>query len=254
MNAGITVKEPKNHSPAPSAPSEFRAGLIITLPAMAAATPFAFLLGSLATDRGLSCLDAGLMSALVFAGSAQFIVLDTWQSPPAWLLIGLATLVVNLRHVVMSASILRHMGSFPQRKRVIALFFLADEIWAFAEARAARQRLTPAFYAGLALLFYANWVISSVIGAIAGSLIREPKAYGFDFAFTAIFIGLIMGFRKRDEFAATLVASALAATALDLVYPGPLSITVGALAGIIAAALVAGPDENGAVESEADQS
>ena len=52
---------------------------------MAAATPFAFLLGALATDKGLSVGEAGLMSALVFAGSAQFIALDSWTMPPAWL-------------------------------------------------------------------------------------------------------------------------------------------------------------------------
>ncbi len=227
----------------PSPLAEFRDGVIVTLPAMAAATPFAFLLGALATDKGLSVAETGLMSALVFAGSAQFIVLDTWTMPPAWLAIGLATFVVNARHIFMSASVLRHMDTFPRWLKPVAMVFCVDEIWAFAEARAARQRLTPWFYAGLSCFFYANWVASTVAGAYAGRLIRDPKVYGFNFAFIAIFIGLILGFRRRDGFLATVAASPLAATTVHLVHPGPQSIAVGALAGIVVAALLANPEE-----------
>lgn len=227
----------------PTSLADFRDGAVTILPAMAAATPFAFLLGALATDKGLSTLETGLMSALVFAGSAQFIVLDTWQSPAPWLLIGLVTFVVNFRHVFMSASILRHMGAFSPGARCAALLFLADENWAFAEARAARGRLTPAYYAGLVCFFYVNWVVSAVAGAYVGRLIRDPRAYGFDFAFIAIFIGLIVGFRSRPGFTVTVIASAGAATLVHLLYPGPLSIAAGAAAGILAAAFVAGPAE-----------
>lgn len=228
----------------PTAWSEFREGVIVCLPAMAAAAPFAILLGALATDKGLGTLEMALMSAMVFAGSAQFIALDTWQSPPFWLAVAFGTLVVNLRHVFMSASILRHMDMFPRWLRPVSMFFLADEIWAFAEARAARQRLTPAFYAGLVVFFYASWVLASAIGTLAGRLIADPKAWGFDFAFIAIFIGLIMGFRQRPGFAITITVSAATATAVHLVQPGPASIALGALAGIVAAALAADPGED----------
>lgn len=226
-----------------SALAEFREAVIVTLPAMAAATPFAFLLGALATDKGLSVPEAGLMSALVFAGSAQFIALDSWAMPPAWLAIGIATFVVNARHIFMSASILRHMQAFPAWMKPPAMVFCADEIWAFAEARAARQRLTPAYYAGLVSLFYLNYVAWTVAGAYAGRLLHDPKVYGFDFAFIAIFIGLILGFRQRSGFAWIVAASALAATAVHLAWPGPQSIAAGALAGIVVAALLAKPEE-----------
>lgn len=245
-----TTKEECSDQNGSSNGSEFRSGLLVIIPAMAAATPFAFLLGALAADRGLSPIEAGLMSAFVFAGSAQFIALDSWQSPAPWLLIGFATLVVNLRHVFMSASILRSMGAFSPVKRVLALLLLADEIWAFAEARASERRLTPAFYAGLAIIFYINWVVSTLLGAVAGSLISDPRAFGFDFAFTAMFIGLVMAFRKRPGFAPTVAASAIAATGVHLIYPGPISIVAGALAGIAVAAVVR-PPEKGIAHEEA---
>jgi 4-azaleucine resistance transporter AzlC len=229
--------------PAPDRRAEFREGVLTSLPAALAAMPFAFLLGALATERGLGAPEVALMSATVFAGSAQFIALDSWISPPAWLAVGLATLVVNLRHVFMSASLRGRMHAFPRGLRPAAMLFLADEIWAFAEARAAQRRLTPAYYAGLVAFFYLGWVAAATIGALAGRLIEDPKRYGFDFAFVAIFIGLILGFRQRRGFAVTIAASAIAATGLSLLHPGPLSIAGGAVAGMAAAALACGKKE-----------
>lgn len=232
--------------PSPATPArEWLHGVRDTVPMLVGAAPFGLIFGTLAAGSGLSGAGAMAMSAFVFAGSAQFIALDTWAMPPAWLAIGIATFVVNARHIFMSASILRHMQAFPAWMKPPAMVFLADEIWAFAEARAARQRLTPAYYAGLVSLFYLNYVASTVAGAYAGRLMRDPKAYGFDFAFIAIFIGLILGFRQRSGFAWIVAASALAATAVHLIYPGPQSIAAGALAGIVVAALLAKPEQEG---------
>lgn len=225
--------------------SDFRAGAMATLPAAVAGVPFALLIGALAAEKGLSIAEAGLMSALVFAGSAQFIGLDNWQSPPAWFLLGLIVFAVNTRHIVMSASILRHMGGFSVPSRVLALLFLADEVWAFAEARAARTRLSPAFYAGLVAFFYASWVLGTMAGVLIGGVIRDPKAYGLDFAFIAMFVGLIAGFRGRPGFALSIGVSAVVATLVHLIAPGPQSIIAGAVAGVAAVTLRPSTGEGG---------
>lgn len=216
--------------------AEFRAGLLTALAPTLGVIPFALLLGALATDKGVSTAETALMSAWVFAGSAQFAALDTWSHPAPWLALGLLVLVVNLRHVFMSASVLRRMERFSLGQRLLALPLLADEIWAFSEARAARRPLTPAFFFGLALPFYLTWILSCAAGTLLGALLRDPRAYGFDFAFVAIFVFLILGFRKQSGFVATLVASAAAATLVHVVWPGPASIIAGTLAGICAAA------------------
>lgn len=225
--------------------SDFRAGAMATLPAAVAGVPFALLIGALAAEKGLSIAEAGLMSALVFAGSAQFIGLDNWQSPPAWFLLGLIVFAVNTRHIVMSASILRHMGGFSVPSRVLALLFLADEVWAFAEARAARTHLSPAFYAGLVAFFYASWVLGTMAGVLIGGVIRDPKAYGLDFAFIAMFVGLIAGFRGRPGFALSIGVSAVVATLVHLIAPGPQSIIAGAVAGVAAVTLRPSTGEGG---------
>jgi len=164
------------------------------LPAAIAVIPFALLLGALAARKGLSPLEVGLMSGLVFAGSSQLVAVDIWQEPAPWLLLGLTALTINLRHLMMSASLSRHLGGFGGFQRIFGMLCLADEIWALAERRAAQGRLHPAYYAGLAFLLYANWLIWTVAGAIVGPAVQDPAAWGFDFAFTAIFLGLIVAF------------------------------------------------------------
>lgn len=227
------------HAPsaAVSARADFLAGLMAIAPAVVAAAPFGLLLGALGAEKGLSPLEVGLMSGLMFAGGAQFVTLDLWTTPAAWASLGLAALLVNLRHVLMGASLNRSMGAFSPAAKVLALLLLADEIWALAERRAATHRLTPAHYAGLAAIMYVNWVFFTVLGAALGAALGDPTEYGFDFAFTAIFIGLIAGFRRAPGFAVVIAASAVAAVAVRALLPGPVSIAAGAAAGVIVAAL-----------------
>jgi predicted branched-subunit amino acid permease len=231
--------------PSAGAGRDFVAGAAAMVPVLIAAAPFALLIGALAVDRGLSVGEAGAMSAAVFAGSSQVVVLNGWTAPPGLAAIAVATLVVNLRHVLMSASIRPHMAHWPAWTRPVALFFLADEVWALAEARAAERRLGLAYFAGLALPLYLTWTAATVAGAALGRLVAEPRALGFDFAFIAIFIGLVMGFRRRPGFATTVAAAGATAALVHLASPGAWSIAAGAVAGMAAAALTARPDREG---------
>jgi 4-azaleucine resistance transporter AzlC len=209
------------------------------LPAAVAVIPFALLLGARAAEQGLSPLEVGLMSALVFAGSAQFIAIDTWSQPAPWLILALTTLLVNLRHVLMGASLAGKLSGFPAFARPLATLFMADEIWALAERRALETRLSPAYYAALAGMLYCNWVVWTIAGAILGATIENPEVYGFDFAFTAIFIGLLSGFWRGSQTAWVLMASSGGAVLVKLLVAGPWYILAGAASGIVAASVLA---------------
>jgi len=220
--------------------AEFRAGAVAILPAAVAVIPFGLLLGALAEKKGLSVIEVALMSTLVFAGSSQFVAIDIWTHPAPWALLGLTALMINLRHVMMGASLARQLDSFSWRGLLFGLFFLADEIWAMAERRAREQGgLHPAFYAGLAVVLYINWVVWTVAGTVLGALLPNPSAWGFDFAFTAIFIGLIAGFWKGAATGVVIAVSAIAAVAAERLVGGTWYIVVGGLAGVATAALMA---------------
>jgi 4-azaleucine resistance transporter AzlC len=221
---------------------EFRAGLADILPAAVAVVPFGLLLGARAVEQGLSVAEVAIMSATVFAGSAQFVAIDIWTHPAPWLVLAFSTLLVNIRHVLMGASLAGKLDAFPNALRPFFLLFMVDEVWAVAERRAIGHRLTPAYYVAMAGLLYINWVGWTVTGAWFGKLVADPEAFGFDFAFTAIFITLVTGFWRGASTAFVLAASSAAAVAAKLAFDGPWYIVAGAVAGIVAAAIASGRD------------
>lgn len=217
--------------------TEFVEGLKAISPIIVAAMPIGLVFGAVAASKGLSPLEVTLMSAMVFAGGSQFVAMDIWTHPASWTALGFAALLVNIRHVLMGASIGRKMEAFKPWQKYLGVLVMADENWAMAEARATRHKLTPAFWAGLALLFYLNWVICSLVGALLGAFLGDPAVIGLDFAFPAVFIVLVMGFWKGPATGMVLAASAGAAILVHHFVPGAWYIAAGAAAGLAAALL-----------------
>jgi len=215
--------------------AEVRAGIVAILPAAIAIWPFALILGQQAAAKGLSPLDMLAMSSLVFAGSAQFLAVGLWEAPAPVLALAGAALLINLRHVLMGASLAAKLAHFG-RWRFLAVHLMADEVWAVAERRALAQPLTPAFWFGAGLFLFLNWQVSTVLGVAVGSFVAEPARYGLDFAFVAVFIALALGFWKGWRSAPVVAVSAAVATAVHAMLPGAWYVLAGALAGIAAAA------------------
>jgi 4-azaleucine resistance transporter AzlC len=218
--------------------SEFVQGLTDIVPVIVAACPIGLLWGTLAAGKGLSTLEAGLMSAAVFAGAAQFVAIELWSDPAPWVFLTFTVFIVNVRHLLMGASLARHMGAIPSAWRAPIMFLMADENWAFCERRALTQTLTLPYYLGLGLPMVVVWVTSSIIGAMAGQLLGDPKSYGFDFAFSAMFIAILAGFWKGPRTGAVLATSAAVAAVAKLAIGGAWFIVLGGIAGALVAALL----------------
>lgn len=230
--------------PGPS--GQFSEGALHVAPLMVAVMAYGLLFGTLAAQKGLSPLETALMGAAVFAGASQFVAVEIWTSPPAILLLGATTLMVNLRHVLMGAAIAPIMKGWSRRQVYGGLFFMADENWAFALQRSAKGPLTPGYYFGLCLPFYVGWIASTTLGAVFGGFLQDPARYGFDFAFTAIFLTLLTNLWKGRRSFLPWGAAALAAVAGHLLLPGVWYIALGGFAGALAGALQPRPDVEGA--------
>jgi 4-azaleucine resistance transporter AzlC len=215
---------------------EFRAGALDIAPVIAVAIPIGILFGTLAVGRGLSPLEAALMSATTFAGAAQFVAIDLWREPAPWALLTLTAFIVNIRHVLMGASLARHMRLFPPPTRPLAMFLMVDESWAFAERRALKGPLTPAYYWGMGSVLWLQWVLGSTAGAFFGRTLGDPAAFGFDFAFTAMFICIVLSFWRGPRTGAVLAASAGVSAVTSLLLEGGWHIMAGGLTGVAVAA------------------
>jgi 4-azaleucine resistance transporter AzlC len=221
--------------------ADARAGLADIAPAAIAAVPIGLLFGAIAVQKGLSPAEVMLMCLLVFAGGAQFAAIESWVEPaPIWAL-AFATLLINLRHVLMGASLAPKMPA-SLRQKLVAFFFMTDESWALAERRSLERPVSLAYWFAMAVVLPIGWVGSATIGAVLGTLLGKPERLGADFAFTALFIGLIAGFRRSRVTMVTIAASAATAALVHVVVGPPWHVATGALAGIAAAYLAARPE------------
>jgi 4-azaleucine resistance transporter AzlC len=213
----------------------------VAAPAIAA-IPIGLLFGAVAVTKGLSALEVALMSALVFAGGAQFAAIEIWSYPVPIAALAFSTLLINLRHVLMGASLARKVA-FGRGARLASFAVMADENWALAERRALQRPVSLAYWAGMGLVFWLNWVVWSTLGALIGAAMGPPERFGADFAFTALFIGLIATFVTGRGTLLVIAASGLTAALVHRFVGAPWHVAAGALAGIAAAYLAAAPED-----------
>jgi len=220
---------------------EARAGLRDIAPAAIAAIPIGLLFGAVAVTKGLSPTEVALMSLLVFAGGAQFAAIESWVSPAPILALAFGTFLINVRHVLMGASLAPKLR-LSKLETFAAFFFMTDETWALSERRALDRPVTGIYWAAMSAVLFTNWVVSTTLGAVLGSFLGDPARFGADFAFTALFIGLVAGFGRSRVTLVTVGVSAAVAALVHHFIGAPWHVASGALAGIAAAYVAAGPE------------
>ena len=199
-----------------------------TLPLAPGVLTFALVYGLTARQAGLSPGQAWLMSLTVFAGAAQFSALQMWGAANAGMII-LVTLIVNLRYLLMSASIAPYLRGLPWRLKAFAAFMLSDESYALAMARYTAGRGSFAYLIGANLGLYLEWAVGSLGGALLGAALPDPSVYRLDPIFPLAFLGLLVPLiADRVTLAVALFAGVLALGGAALL-PGKWYILVAAL-------------------------
>ena len=219
----------------------FRRGLVAAIPVAIGVGAYGLVFGVLSRQVGLTLLEVVLMNTLVFAGAAQTAALDLWTYPLPIAAIVITTLLINLRNLLLGASIRPWAGRYPARRVYPWLHILADEGWALAMSRHARGERDVGLLFGALAMVGISWVPSVVAGFLLGSRIGDPAAIGLDFAFTAIFAAMLIGtWRSRFDLV-PWTAAGLAAWLAHLWLPGTWYVVIGAAAGCIVAALTIDP-------------
>lgn len=209
---------------------DFKRGVLATAPLAPGVVAFGLLYGMMARQAGFSPWEAWAMSLIVHAGSAQFTALGMWDAAGAVPII-LTTLAVNLRHMLMGASVAPHLrGLSPLWKALLALW-MSDESYALAIAEYERGRGSHRYFLGANVGIYLAWPTSGLLGALLGAAIPEPSRYGLDLVFPLGFLGLLTAFLKdRISIAVALAAGGLALLGAFLL-PGKWYVIVAGLLG-----------------------
>jgi 4-azaleucine resistance transporter AzlC len=208
-----------------------RRGARRTIPIGVTVVVYGTVFGALAAQAGLSPLEAVLMSGLVFAGGAQFIVLELWDTPLPIVALVLTTLVVNLRLLLMGATLSGWLNGLRPARKALLASFISDESWALTTRAREDGESDRAFLIGSGVILFVSWVAATALGASTGSLIDDPAALGLDFTFTAVFLTLLAGFWRGHAVLAPWLLAAAVALVVEQLVDGPWYILAGGLAG-----------------------
>jgi 4-azaleucine resistance transporter AzlC len=194
--------------------------------------------GAIAVGAGLPLWLPMLLSIVVFAGAAQFLLVGVIASGGSIVAAVAAGLLVNARLLPLGVAIGDAVGGGAWRT-VLGSHLLTDESAAFALLEPRGERRRAAFWlCGIAL--FVCWNVGVVVGALVGTLIPDTDALGLDAAFPAILLALVLpALRSPRVRRASAVGVAIALAAAPFL-PAGLPVIV-ALLGVLVALPMASP-------------
>lgn len=221
----------------------FLAGAKAAAPIYIGVVPFGLVTGVSAVSVGIPITETIAMSAVVFAGASQLAGIQLIANGAVAPVIWLATLVINLRFVMYSASLAPHLRAVGLGKRSLAAYLMTDQAFALSigqyndDDNVFGGAAKFWFYLGVALPIWALWMAMTAVGAIFGAQI--PASWGLDFVIPLMFLAILMpALRDRPALVAAVVAAVVAVAANGL--PFNLGLMVAAVAGIVAGQLAEG--------------
>jgi 4-azaleucine resistance transporter AzlC len=216
----------------------FQKGAVANLPVAASVAAYGSVLGVLAAQKQISWVVLLLMNLTIFAGSAQFVMVDMWVAPLPILEIILSATVINLRYLLIGASLNPIFQGSKILHKSLIIHFVADENWAVAMAFNRRGMATPAFLLGGGICLATVWCCGTLAGHQLGAVIRDPEIFALDFSFLAVFTALAISlWRGKKDVLPWLTAAAVSICAEKLL-PGKWYITIGGISGAIIPALL----------------
>ncbi|WP_346767224.1 AzlC family ABC transporter permease [Enterovirga aerilata] len=217
-------------------------GARMLVPVLPGLVVYSLAFGAASANRGLTLAEATAMSAIVYAGAAQMVSLELWQSTwtaASLLTVALVTATVNARFALMGASIQPWLRGGPPVRSALGLFFLVDASWILATRYREEGGRDLGVLFGSGMLSWVVWVSGTIPGYLAGSLVAEPRRFALDLVmpvfFAAMAVPLWRGLRAS---ALPWAVAGLVGLAVQALVPGYLFIVAGALAGAFTGALV----------------
>lgn len=189
--------------------SSFKNGVKDALPIIIGYLPIGIAYGMLAVKKGLTPLQTTAMSFFVFAGSSQLVAIEMISSQAAAAAVIAMTFLVNLRNLLLSASLSLHLRNLPSYYYPFLGFLVTDESFAISMTKFEQEKNKAKYFFGLGLTSYLAWGFSSAVGAFLTSFISFGGG-ALDFVLPAMFIVLlVMQISSKSEIIVALFSAFL---------------------------------------------
>jgi predicted branched-subunit amino acid permease len=216
-------------------------GARLCLPLLPGVLVFATAFGAAAVAKGMSLGQTVAMSALVYGGASQMVALELWRETWSFsniLAIAAVTAVVNARMILMGAAIQPWLAPAPKARNAIQLFFLTDANWLLGTRYQAEGGRDHGMLLGAGVFLWVFWTLATIPGYLAGALVADPKRLGLDVLMPIFFATMLVPLWKGARLAIPWAVAGLAALVAKALMPGYAFIIAGALAGMLAGALI----------------
>jgi predicted branched-subunit amino acid permease len=150
--------------------------------------PFGVVFGAFALEMKLGVLGGQGLSAIVFAGSSQFVGANLYGQGASLLIIFITTFFINLRHALYGAALAPKLSQIKTRERILMSFFITDEAFAIISRF---DVILSRYFWGTALAMYINWQVWTFIGLVSGGYLREYLSLNLGFVLVPAFIAII---------------------------------------------------------------
>lgn len=215
------------------AKKSFWEGVRAEIPLLIGVFPFGMIYGALALNAGLSALVSQMMSSIVFAGSAQFVTAQLVKDAAPGFVIILTIAVVNLRHMLYSASLAPYLKHLSLKWKILLSYLLTDEAYAPSILHYEKEGIKPFshwFLLGAGFSLWFTWQVSTALGIFLGA--EMPEDIPLDFALPLTFIAMVVPILKKRPMVASAVSAGVTAL-LAYNLPFKLGLILAALVGIL---------------------
>jgi 4-azaleucine resistance transporter AzlC len=185
-------------------------GMLLAFPIIMGYIPIGIAFGILAIKAGVSPINSIFLSLFVYAGSSQLIAIGLIESQATTLSIILTTFIVNLRHLLMSASVSPYLKGWRMPEVAAFAFQLTDETFAVHSTRFTSSSWRKAEVFGINVTAQAGWLLGTWLGITVGQFVHDVEPLALDYALPAMFLALlVMQVKERRHIMVALVSGLL---------------------------------------------
>jgi len=205
--------------------------LLTAAPIALAVFVFAVSFGVLAITARIPGWAAVLMSALVFAGSAQFAALGVITAGGAVVTAVITGGLLNLRYVATGIAVAQSLPGGPLLRALLGQL-VVDESYAMAAAAGVPGRPDRRTLLVTGASLYSVWVLGTLAGTLVGPVLGNPTRLGLDAAFPALFTALLWPMLSARHAVRCAIGGALVALALAPFTPPGVPLAGAAVVGL----------------------
>lgn len=189
--------------------------------------------GALGVASGLDVWQTCVLSLLMFTGGSQFAFVGVFAAGGAAALPSAiaSAVLLGVRNVAYGMRMSPVVGR-TRARRVAAAHFTIDESTAVAIAQDdPRLRQVGFWVTGVGI--FVGWNVTTLIGALVGDVLGDPRAWGLDAAAAAAFLALLWPrLKERQAVAVGVAAAVVAAACTPFLMPG-LPVLVAAVVAVV---------------------